>query len=316
MPGFERHLRVLEGLSPLTVKHYYQDIKKFFLVVTDRTGRSTRDVGSVTRQDIEEYLEHCFYRGNKNPTRLTKLIALRKFFRYLVYKKIIKEDPTIDIPRPKIRKGIVPKFTKKEILRLFAAIDITTEKGIRDVSILILGAFCGLRIGEIIRLNVNDIIDDGKTVDINIVDTKHGASRMIEYLWKASSLFIRQWLAIRLDQGAGKDDPFLISFRKGDRSRLRRPTPCGIDRFLKKLAVAAGVVKPSIFMHMLRATHASDLRHIRGEDIFSIADHLGHRNIETTSRYVSARGRKSKEYPSLHLYWKEFAHVWSEQIEH
>ena len=53
-----------------------------------------KDVTLVTRQDIEAYLEHCFYRGNVNQTRFTKLIALQKYFRYLVYDGVIKEDIT------------------------------------------------------------------------------------------------------------------------------------------------------------------------------------------------------------------------------
>ncbi|MBO1225027.1 MAG: tyrosine-type recombinase/integrase [Candidatus Scalindua sediminis] len=316
IPGFERHMLILQGLSPLTAKHYRSNIKEFFLSVTGRPGQPAGDVGNVIRQDVEDYLEQCFYRGNKNPTRLTKLIALRKFFRYLVYLKIIKEDPTAHIPSLKTRKGIIPKFTKKEILRLFGQIDITTEKGIRDTVILILGVFCGLRIGEILRLNISDIIDDGKTIDVNIIETKHGANRTIETLWKAPLLFVRQWLATRLSQGANKEAPFLIAYRKGDRPRLRRPTSAGIDRHIKKLAAAAGIRKADIYMHMLRATHASDLRHIKGHDVFSVADHLGHKNIETTARYVSSRGRKSKEYSSLAAYWREFGHLWDEQIEH
>ena len=74
----------------------------------------------TTRQDVEAYLEHCFFIGNKNQTRLTKLIALRKFFRYLVYDNIVPEDITARIPRPKVRKGLVQKFTQAEILSLFA----------------------------------------------------------------------------------------------------------------------------------------------------------------------------------------------------
>ncbi len=310
MSGFERHLRVLQGLSPATVTHYRRGIKKFF----DFAGRRDRAVDSFARQDVERYLAHCFIAGNQNPTRGTKLIALRKFFRYLVYEEILSKDITSNIPMPKTRKKLIPNFTKKEILRLFGAIDIATEKGIRDASILILGVFCGMRIGEIIGLNVNDIIDDGKNIGINIIETKSG-SRTVD-LWKAPSLFIRQWMSIRLAQGAGKDAPFLIAYRKGDNARLRRPTPAGIDRFLKKLADAAGVKKPTIHMHMLRATHASDMRYIKGHDIFSIGKCLGHKFIGTTERYICDRDRKSKEYASLDAYWREFAHVWDEKIEH
>lgn len=315
--GFERQMRQQEGLSGLTVASYCTKAKDFLRWLAENRpagggeGRETADEGlqSITRQDVEAYLEHCFVIGNKNQTRLTKLTALRKLFRYLVYENIVPEDITARIPRPKIRKGLVQKFTQADILSLFSAVDISTEKGLRDTVILILGAFCGLRISEIIKLNTNDIIDAGGSVDINIVNTKHGANRVV-YLWKSPSLFIFQWLTIRLSQGARPSDPFLVAYRKGDTPTQIRPTQVGVGRLIKKYATIANIRKPAVTMHMLRATHASDLRHVRGYDVFTIADRLGHKDITTTGRYVPVRDRISKEYPSLASYWHDFNHVW------
>lgn len=307
--GFERQMRQQEGLSDITVGSYCTKARVFLQWLAENRPAPVAPHIYGRRQDVEAYLEHCFFIGNKNQTRLTKLTALRKFFRYLIREDIVPEDITVQILRPKTRRGTVQKFTQAEILGLFSAVNITTEKGIRDTVILILGAFCGLRIGEIIKLSLTDIIDTGKgAVDINVMG-KFDSPRIV-YLWKSPSLFIMQWLTVRLSQGAGPSAPFLVAYRKSDAPRQSRPTPAGIDKLIKKYAVAARIKKPIVTMHMLRATHASDLRFIRGYDVLAISQRLGHKDISTTQIYIPVRDRISREYPSLASYWREFNHVW------
>ncbi len=309
--GFERLLRSVEGKSEITIKSYCTKVEELFQWYREDRSVPQIDISNIDRKDIESFLEYCYFQDNKNQTRLTKLIAIRRFWRYLVYEGVVKEDITAQIPRPKIRKGLVQKFTKEEILKLFAVMDLYTEKGLRDINILILGAFCGMRISEIIKLNMDDIIDDGNAIDINIIG-KFDSPRTV-YLWKSPSMFVRQWLAVRMSQGAGKNAPFLVSYRKGDNARTSRPAAPGIDTLLKKYAAIAGIRKQIVTMHMLRATHASDLRHIRGYDVFAIAERLGHKDTITTGRYIPVRDRISKEYPSLAVYWKEFNHIWEKK---
>lgn len=309
--GFERHLRTQLGLKDITVSTYRKTVTDFFLW---RSGQdSGRAVSCPRRQDVESYLEDCFYRrNNKNFTRSTKLTALRKFFWYLVREGVMEDNITDYISRPKTHRSFVRNFTREEILKLFSVIDPGTEKGLRDIVILILGAFAGLRIGEIIRLNVDDVIDEGGNVYVNIIKTKHGANRVVKF-WKAPSLFLLQWLTIRLSRGAGKDGPYLISFRKGDNPRASRPTAAGLNRLIKGYAIAAGIRKPVVTMHMLRATHASDLRHIEKYDVFAIAKRLGHIDIATTGRYIPAWDRVNKLYPSLAAYWRDFKQIGREE---
>ncbi len=139
LAGFNRYLHVLEGLSSKSSDIYSAKVKEFFAWMEG--GDKAKPVSEITRQEIEGYLEWCFYQGNSNQTRQTKLTALGKFFRYLKYEKIITEDITAEIPKPKIFTRRMQTFTKEEVLSLFQAIDITREKGLRDVCIFILAAF-------------------------------------------------------------------------------------------------------------------------------------------------------------------------------
>lgn len=319
LKGLTRHLKVIWGLSEATTEAYCSKVIEFQLWAKEK---DLIDIQEITRQDVEKYLEWCFYRGNSNSTRVTKLIAIQRFFRYLTYEEIIPKDITIEIPRPRVRRNFIQKFTKEDILKFFSALNITTEKGLRDVIILILAAFAGLRLGEIVKLRLYDIMDHGKSVDICIPEAigKQQSSRQV-YLWKAPSLFVQQWIATRLSHGAKAEDPLIISYRSGGRGRGggkptgRRMLACNVDSFIKNLAGKAGVRKPAIKMHMFRATHASDLRQIYGYDIAAIAERLGHKNISTTDRYLPARGRVQKIYPSLHVYWLDFINIWKKKEE-
>ena len=313
---FERHLRILQALSDKSVQSYRAKITEFFAWYLEKRSQGAfvfpKDVTLVTRQDIEAYLEHCFYRGNVNQTRFTKLIALQKYFRYLVYDGVIKEDITAMIPRPKIFRKFVQKFSREDVFGFFRAVNVQTEKGIRDIVIIAFAAFCGLRINEMVKLNLNDIIDDGKHLDINVIDSKHNSNRVV-YLWKAPSLFIRQWLSIRLSQGAKADDPLLISYRKGGNVRGdgTRLTSVSIDNLVKKCARIANIKKARIHVHMFRATHISDLRYIKGYDGPAISQRVGHKHIASTQPYLPSRDRIHREYNSLAEYWKDFVTLWT-----
>jgi integrase/recombinase XerD len=307
--GFERHLRILQALSEKSVRAYSRKVRDFCDWIA--SGERPTDPSLITREDIEAYLEDLFYRRNSNPTRLTKLIAIRKFFRYLAYERIITDDVTARIPLPKIRRKFVQRFTREEILRIFSVIPMTTDKGLRDAVVIILAAFCGLRVGEIIGLTLHDIIEEGKSLDIQVTGKFDKPRRL--YLWKVPSEILRSWLSLRINQGARAGDPLIISYRRGRNGSCAKGNPMtttALDDMVKQYAAAAAIRKPRISMHMFRASHASDLRHIQGYDTPAIAERLGHASIATTDRYIPTRGRIHHTYPSLSVYWKEFARIW------
>lgn len=311
LSGFIRYLQVLEGLSPKSVEVYCAKVKEFFAWLEGNDN--VKPAGEIVRQDIEQYLEWCFYKGNSNQTRHTKLTALGKFFRFLRYEKEIPEDITAEIPKPKIFSRRMQTFTKEEVLNFFRVIDIMNEKGVRDCCIFILAAFCGLRISEIYKLRLGDIIDDGNNLDIAIpedIGKKH-SSRTI-YLWKVPAAFIRSYMTIRITQGAKVSDPFFVSYR------FRRPSTKPLDAgslnvVLRTYSRRAGIRKSKITFHMFRATHANDLQHIRGYTMPAIQERLGWKDLSTAGRYLVRRERIHRTYNSLHEYWSEFRQIWTKK---
>ncbi len=305
LEGFERHLKILKGLATSSVKAYRRHVEEF---LAWREGNAHD--GLVTREDIEGYLQWCFYRGNSNVTRVTKIAALQSYFRYLVYNGTLTEDPTALLLKPRTTRPFIQTFNRDEILRMFAVCDISTAKGLRDAVFLILGAFAGFRVSEITNFNIEQIQDDGKEINLAIPKTKHGAGRSV-YLWKAPGLLVRQLLAARLQEGAITGDPLLVSFYKGGRPRgNERLYTKSANMLLKTLAKRAKIRKPSIKVHLLRSCHASDLQAVKGYTMPAIMERMGWKNLETAARYLVRRERINKEYSSLHAYWRDFSGVW------
>jgi integrase len=230
----------------------------------------------------------------------------------MIYQRTIAEDFTAEIPRPKMKKKFIQKYTQTDIYRLFRTCDITTEIGLRNASILICLVFCGLRSGEVCGLTMDDIVENGKNLDINISDElgKKGSFRTV-YLWRFPSIMLREWYSIRIGQGATVNDLVFVSYRNGRGVHGNPIDQKDIDRLVKRMARQSGIRKARTTAHMFRATHINDLRNIRGYDTPAIADRVGHKDISTTDRYIARRGRIPKYYPSLSAYWSEFPKTWT-----
>ena len=302
---FERSLRIFKGNAESSVKIYSKKVNKF-LAWAEKEGCKT----PFSRADVELYLEYCFYAGNSAVTRLSKQTALSNFFRYLIYAGLMSEDPTKDIPRPRQSKKFIQYFTQTEVLKIFSAIDIRQEIGLRDAVIIMFAVFGGLRVSEITSLTFQNIIDEGKSLTLEVTGKGDKTRRL--YLWKVPSDYLRQWISVRLSQHPRASDPLIVSYRRGGVVRGARMGTPMLDRICKKYAAIAGIKRTKISMHMLRATHANNLRHIAGYDSSAIAERLGHVSIATTDRYIATRGRIHRQYPSLAAYWKEFNLLWKE----
>ncbi len=333
MVGYQARLGIPSRTSELIdrgcdrsrVVLYRRLVQEFFAWLAGNDN--LRPVDQLTRQDVEAYLEWCFYPvkgvrgGNSNQTRRTKLIALHRYARFLRRQGLIPVDRdfTKDIPKPKIKIKFIQTFTSKEHQAFFRAIDPTKEKGLRDAVIFILAGFCGLRAGEIAQLRLEHIQDDGKWIEVHISDdiTKQGGhgskGRPPVGLWAHPSRDVRRYVSIRYSQGARPTDPLLVTYRN-KRPGTRALHDSDLDYIVKYYAARAGIRRGKISLHMFRSTHLSDCRHVQGYDTLAIAQRAGHASIATTDRYMPSRSRLiGKPSPSLFAYYRWYEKIWDEE---
>ena len=203
-PVIERFLRyklVVQGRSPKTVEEYRIDLHTFFsYLIATRAGLSPSDDGfydvsisgvdndfvkSVTTLDILEFLVYTANeRGNSTASRARKLSALKTFFKYMVAtEKIMEKNPAIDIETPK-RKASLPKYlSESESVSLLSSVLNDTESRTkeRDFCIITLFLNCGMRLSELVGINLSDIDREFRSMRV----VGKGNKERIVYLYDA-----------------------------------------------------------------------------------------------------------------------------------
>ena len=141
---FKRFLKNIKNLSDNSISAYENDLKSFFSFVK-------KEAGTIDYRDIEEYIYDQRLKGLSVNTLIRRVATLKNFFRFLLQRRYISSDPTLMIQKIKKTKPL-PKFlTEEEIRRLFAAIDTSKPKGLRDYTMLYLMLMTGVRVSELLN---------------------------------------------------------------------------------------------------------------------------------------------------------------------
>jgi len=297
---------VIEGKSEQTVCEYLSDLRMFFryLIASDRKidvnskefteidirGIGVADMEKVTTETIYRFL---FYvdqqRGNGAAAKMRKLSALRSFFKYLYAKKhLISHDPTADIDGPKKRNAL-PKFLNlEESRRLLAAVenDLESKTRVRDYAIITLFLNCGMRVSELVGIDLSDI--DPELTSLRV--TGKGAKQRMIYLNDACKNAIRAYLPERLEEDPKKKntDALFLS------SRIQRISIKTVQWMVYRYLDKAGLSNRGLSVHKLRHTAATLMYQTGKVDIRVLKDVLGHEQLNTTQIYthVSDEGMK------------------------
>jgi len=286
------HLAIIKGRRPITVTRY-ESIVRSFLKWANESPQA------VTRDAIGEWLKHLFYdQKNISPaSRASKLSALKSFFAWLKYTGHRHDNPAEAVPSPKVRDSLPKKFSTEELRLLFAAPPRDKISGIRDLALLKTMYAAGPRVSELVRLDIDHIIDTGGYIRIQIINGKGGKSRTVT-LRANPSRALREWLIIRRE--IQTDDPALFIRLQGTPGRMGIRNTQSI---LKKYARTVGIKDADAFVHKMRATFASDLydagndncphcrRKISYVGPVEVSMLLGHENLDTVMRYIAISER-------------------------
>ena len=282
--------------SPTSIKEYNYDISNFLKYVkasnsikkcdnfkeVDISNFSISDLNLISLEDIHAYLAYLTTHNNSKPaTRARKVASIRVFFNYLYKKeKIISNNPALDLETPKIGKRI-PKYLSLEDSKklLDTAKENTKDRNsARDYCIITLFLNCGMRLSELVNINIKDI--DFYDCKLNVIG-KGNKERTI-YLNNACLKAINSYLAIRPREGIAYNsrDALFLSERK---ERISNRT---VQMIVKKELLKAGLDTKKYSVHKLRHTAATLMYQYGNVDIRALQELLGHESISTTEIYT------------------------------
>ena len=296
---FLSYHETIKAHSQRTVDEYYLDMRNFFRYLKQQrdpalAGKALdeidiRDVdidfiSRITLTDIYSYLTYLSRdrvqhqnseisnKGLNAASRARKLATIRSFFNYICNKRHLLEDnPCKDVDTPKQMKSLPRYLTLNESLSLLESVDGANRE--RDYCILTLFLNCGLRISELIGLDITDIHDDALRV------LGKGNKVRVVYLNQACKDALARYMAVRRPI-TGRDKNAL--FLSGQNRRISRSM---VHALVKKHLSAAGLDSAKYSSHKLRHT-AATLMLQNGVDVKAVQEVLGHEHLNTTEIYT------------------------------
>lgn len=289
----------IRGHSKNTVDEYYLDLRTFFRYLKLSRGLVPRTteledisisdidvpfISKVTLAEIYDYLSFLSRDRVKQPnsaepefgltasSRARKIAAIRSFFKYMTVKaKLLDENPVQDLDSPKLPKTLPRYLTLEESQRLLSAVEGSNKE--RDYCILCIFLNCGLRISELVGMNVNDYRGDSLRV------VGKGNKERTVYLNYACRAALDAWLDVRRNLVPARVSAIFIS------NRRTRISVDSVQVMVKKYLRRAGLDASLYSTHKLRHT-AATLMLQNGVDVRTLQEVLGHENLNTTQIYT------------------------------
>ena len=291
LSSFEDFLSSERNYSKHTLKAYIADIKEFGLVLKDM-GLISADNGEIDFAHMDETPIRTFisrlYGKNKRVSISRKLASIRTFYEFLIRNGTVKSNSAKLVPTPKGEKRLPTFLTVDEVVKLVETPGSENVYESRDRAILELLYSCGLRVSELVGINLNNL--DLISMSVKVLG-KGNKERMVPLGSKASTA-IKTYISQRLD--LKPEDDYLFVNSRGGRLSTR-----SIDRIIKKYAAISGIPK-NISPHVLRHTFATHLLG-GGADLRAIQEMLGHKSLSTTQRYTHISIEKIMEiYDKTH----------------
>lgn len=307
--------------QPLTRYAYANDLKRFFGFLSDEfpkfagkrpTEFEAEDLAKVTSRDIHMYLDYLSLYvkddveiSNDNLGKMRKLSSLRSFYKFLYKNGYIDADPAALVDMPKRHHKEIIRLEIDEAARLLDLVESGEKlsehqrkynehvRG-RDLAILTLFLGTGIRVSELVGINMND-------VDFSIngfLVTRKGGNQAILYFPDEVAAVLKDYYKLRaeLTPQPGHEDALFLSLQN------KRISVRAVQNMVKKYASQAAPLKTHLSPHKLRSTFGTNLYRETG-DIYLVADVLGHSDVNTTRRHYAAMSedRRRLAAKSVHL---------------
>ena len=304
---FASYKSAIQNSSEKTISEYLLDLRTFFRFLRARDlhiSVESEDFEKIDIHDIDlEYMKHITMediyeflmyadrsRGNMAAAKSRKLSAIKGFFKYLTVKRMmLEENPAANIETPKRQQSLPKYLSLEESLALLNCVknDTDSKTRVRDFAIITLFLNCGMRLSELVGINLNDI--DQKLRSLTV--TGKGNKQRIVYLNEACREALGDYLDERMSQMHEKADTPAL-FLSGREQRISVKT---VQWLVYKYLELAGLESKHYSVHKLRHTAATLMYQSGNVDVRVLKDILGHEQLNTTQIYTHVSNRSMEE---------------------
>ena len=304
---FASYKRSIQVCSQKTVEEYLMDLRTFFRYLVARekgisfqskefteldiSGIGLNELGKIHPEDIYDFLSYVAdERENKWCARARKLAALRSLYKYLVNKRhYLDYNPTADIDSPKPQKTLPKVLSLSEATRLLEVIeaDKDSKSRIRDYAIVTLFLNCGMRLSELVGINISDI--DTELTSLRVIGK--GSKERVIYLNDACQYALTEYLIQRLGKQYTKLNEKALFLSRLDQRISVKTVQAMVYKYLR----LAGLESKHYSVHKLRHTAATLMYQEGHVDVRVLKDILGHEQLNTTQIYTHVSNRSMEE---------------------
>ena len=268
---FLEFLQNEKKLSDNTLQSYKRDILQF----EEYVEKHRINYAKMNQEDIKTYLNHLQELGKKSSTISRNLASIRSFYQFLMRTRKVKHDPTDDVQSPKVEKRVPSVLTSQEVELLLDQPKDVDLKGTRDKAMLEFAYATGMRVTEIISLNIEDVnLEQGFAICRN--GSKQRNIPLGSLSLKALQEYIEEARPILI-----KDEKEKALFVNVNGTRLTRQGFWKIVKYYKEQAHITKDISPHVLRHSF-ATHLLQ----NGADLKAIQTMLGHSDISSTQVYM------------------------------
>ncbi|WP_026485728.1 tyrosine recombinase XerC [Caldanaerobius polysaccharolyticus] len=299
LSDFLNYLATIKAKSPNTVQAYFYDLQLFLRYMVwykkydmsetiniediDISDVDYDFIKNITLSDLYSFLSYVTdKRDNSARARARKVASLRAYFKYLVSKAhVLDNNPAQELESPKISQRQPIYLTLDESRDLLNCVDGAYKE--RDKAILTIFLNCGLRLSELVGINLDDIKGDTLTV------IGKGDKQRTVYLNNACIKAIKEYMRVRPTEGVKDKNALFLSRNK------RRISKKTVQYIVKKYIKAAGLDSRKYSTHKLRHTAATLMYKYGNVDIRTLQHLLGHANVSTTQIYTHIDDKKLRD---------------------
>lgn len=273
---FEQYLREVKQASENTVQSYRRDLMQ---MITYLEEKEIREAAKVTKTSLHGYILHMEEQGKAATTISRMMAAMKAFFNYECMRACIRRNPAESLHAPKVEKKAPVVLSVDQVSALLAQPSGQTPKEIRDKAMLALLYATGIRVSELIGIQMEDI-----NMNIGFLVCRDGERERTIPFGRSAKAALEEYLEhARNDLLRGKgSDYFFVNCTGGAMSRQ------GFWKIIKYYGEKAGI-EEDITPHTLRHSFAAHLI-ARGADMRAVQTILGHSDMATTQMYAAYRG--------------------------